>query len=196
MVGEYRMLNSFSDLIFDSRNVQLLQSSCPGEFEDCQFEAIKFAGFSLKSSKFLNCKFSRCNFAGSDLLRSSFRDVEFIECQLMGINWAALTRFESCSFQSCKLDYSVFQGLKLRRLKCIDSSLKEADFSDADLSESDFSGSILVGASFAGADISKADLRTAKEYFIDPRSTKIKGAKFCFPEAASLLAALGAEVDF
>jgi uncharacterized protein YjbI with pentapeptide repeats len=94
------------------------------------------------------------------------------------------------------LDYSVFQDLRVRRLKFIDCSLKEADFSDADLSESNFSGSILVGASFAGADISKADLRTAKEYFIDPRSTKIKGAKFCFPEAASLLSALGAEVDF
>jgi fluoroquinolone resistance protein len=61
---------------------------------------------------------------------------------------------------------------------------------------SDFSGSLLTGASFTKSDLSKADFRTAKDYFIDPSFTKIKGAKFALPEALALLTALGAEVDY
>jgi fluoroquinolone resistance protein len=113
----------------------------------------------------------------------------------MGINWVTLNRFEDCTFHGCKLNFSNFLGLKLKRLSCISCSLKEVDFSEAQLSEADFSESMLRGAIFTKSDLTKANFRTAKEYFIDPVSTKIKGAKFCLPDALTLIEALGAEVE-
>ncbi|MCX6118367.1 MAG: pentapeptide repeat-containing protein, partial [Proteobacteria bacterium] len=102
----------------------------------------------------------------------------------------------SCNFYCCKLDYSIFQGLKIRGFKFKDCVMKEADFSASQLVGSDFSGALLDGTSFDRADLSKADFRTAKNYQINPLSSKIIGAKFRFPEAMSLVSALGAEIDY
>ncbi len=184
------------DTIFNEKNFADLLKPSPMEFEDCEFHGINFTAIDLKRSLFEDCKLTHCNLAGQDLLGANFRDVQFAGCKLMGINWATLSRLENCNFSDCKLDLSSFQGRKLKRLRCINCSLKETDFSEAELTEADFSGSILSAASFVRADLSKANLRSAKGYFIDPSFTKIKGAKFSLPEALTLLVALGAEVEF
>ncbi len=184
------------DASFTEKNLEEFAAGCHGEFEDCEFDGIKFSQLNIRPSSFFDCKFKNCNLAGIDLLGSTFRDAQFSDCNLMGLNWSSIKRFENCSFQNCKLDLSSFQTLKLKRLSCIDCSMKEVDFSDANLAESDFSGSTLTGASFTRSDLSKANFKTARDYFIDPTFTKVKGAKFRLPEAMTLLAALGVEVDF
>ena len=51
------------------------------------------------------------------------------------------------------------------------------------------------GANLNGSNLTGADFRTSKEYVFDIRTTKIKNSKFSFPYVASLITALGAEVD-
>lgn len=172
-----------------------LGSSLPGIFEDCQFEGIKFTDLKLTGSRFLDCKFKHSNFSGVKISGASLRNSTFEDCNLMGVNWTTLSAFENCSFNLCKLDYAIFTALKLKKLQLIDCSVKEADFSKAFLAEADFAGSILTRSTFTGADLSKADFRSAKEYAFDPTSVKIKGTRFGFPEAISLLEALGAVVE-
>lgn len=43
--------------------------------------------------------------------------------------------------------------------------------------------------------LEKADLRRARGYFIDPKFAKLKQAKFSFPDAVTLIEALGVEVE-
>ncbi len=181
---------------FCEEDIARLSKAWPSSFESCQFSGMKFCEISLRGISFLDCKFERCSFSRADLQRSSFSNNKFTDCNLMGINWVTLNRFDNCEFRNCKLDYSCFQALKLKRLVCVDCSLREVDFYSTQLVEADFSGSNLAGTSFAKADLSKADFRTAKDYFIDPVVTKIKGAKFSLPDALVLLESFGAEVSF
>jgi fluoroquinolone resistance protein len=184
------------DHSFNEADVSQILKVWPARFEYCQFKGIKFCELSLNRVSFRDCTFDQCNLTGTKVLGSSFSNIEFIECNLMGVNWSLLHRFEDCNFRGCKLDYSYFQNLKLKKFRCVDCSLKDVDFSFSQLTDSDFSGSVLTGTTFANADLSKANFKTSKDYFIDPIVTKIKGTRFGLPDAFVLLTALGAVIDF
>jgi uncharacterized protein YjbI with pentapeptide repeats len=77
----------------------------------------------------------------------------------------------------------------------VDSSARDVEFSQAILAKASFGETSLSGASFNGADLTDADFRTAKGYSIHPLHTKVKGARFSYPEALVLLSALGVRVD-
>ena len=89
----------------------------------------------------------------------------------------------------------MFQNLRLDNSVFIECSLVEVDFTGCDLSKSDFSHSNFAGANLNGANLTGSDFRSSKDYVFDIRTTKIKGSKFSFPYVASLITALGAEVD-
>ena len=74
---------------------------------------------------------------------------------------------------------SSFKGSKLKDSHFTNTILKGADFSDVDLS----------GTVFHNCDLCNGDFSTAVQYDIDPRTNKIKKAKFSFPEAVGLLRA-------
>lgn len=181
---------------FRTENLDELAALLPGEFADCEFEGLRLAGVSLRGSLFNDCRFRSCHLAGIDLVNGVMRDCAFSSCNLVGLNWASLRRFEGPSFADCKLDLGSFQGCKLPKTKFVDGTALETDFADADLSGAEFARVNLAGAVFSRANLTKADLRTARGYFIEPQFTKLKGAKFSFPEAATLLTAMGLEIDF
>ena len=164
-------------------------------YEDCEFDSIDFSHLSLKSCSFIDCVFQSCSLANVELLSGSIRNCIFKSSNLIGINWCLLNNFSGTKFESCKLNYSVFQKLKLPNSTFLDCSLIEVDFSGCDLSKSDFSYSIFAGANLDGANLNGSDFRTSKDYIFDVRTTKIKGSKFSFPYVVSLITALGAEVD-
>jgi fluoroquinolone resistance protein len=180
----------------DSEIVDFLEQNRADEMTACHFSAVSFTDRSLKAVLITESKFSRCSLANVDLTNSVLRSVEFEACNLVGINWTKLKKLADVTFKDCKLDYYCFQSLQLKNTLFINCSIKEADFSDSDISKTDFSGSMLAGTTFSRANLEKADLRRAKDYFIDPKITKIKGAKFSFPDAVVLIEALGAEVEF
>lgn len=165
------------------------------EISGFEFEQLDLTEKILKGALFMDCRFISCNFANCSLLNVSFRGVEFENCNLMGTNWTEIRKNGSYSFKGCKLDYSSFQAADLRGLKFEHCMIREADFSGANLSKAFFTGTDLSGTSFANANLEKADLRHARNYFIDPKFTKIKDAQFSFPEALVLIEALGAKVE-
>ena len=180
---------------FTEADAQALLPDGPDEFYACAFTGMKFAGVHLESSQFYHCSFKNCSLAGQDITGSVFCETLFESCSLVGVNWAAVKRVSDLQFIECKLDYSTFQKLDLRRLQCRKCSIVDVDFSDANLLEAKFSDSVLAGANFSRSSLLKADFRSARSYFIDPQYCKIKGAKFSLPEAAAIIIALGAEVE-
>ncbi len=67
----------------------------------------------------------------------------------------------------------------------IDGQLfKSENFSKKNLEKQSF-----INCSFSSCDLSGADFSSATEYEIDPRTNKIKKAKFSFPDVAGLLRA-------
>lgn len=183
-----QQFNSDSDIDFENLGIS--------EFEECTFSNLDFSGVSFKSWRFIECEFVNCSFSEIDVVNTTFREISFRECRLMGINWADTQSFVDVNFENCKLDFSVFQRLDLRKISIIDCSAKDTDFANTNLSGAVFSGTNLQHASFNQADLRNSDLRNATRYFIDPQFTKLKGAKVDFPEAASILSALGVEVSF
>lgn len=181
---------------YDESNIEEIKFSPDAVFEECEFQSINFNQHALKSVSFLNCKFVGCNLANQSLLNARFREVAFESCNLLGINWCLLKRLEMARFIDSKLNLSSFQGLKLKRIEIINCSVIDVDFSDADLAFGNFFGSNLSGANFEGSTLEEADFRASKNYLFDLRKTKIRGARFSFPEVISLITALGVEVDF
>jgi uncharacterized protein YjbI with pentapeptide repeats len=79
---------------------------------------------------------------------------------------------------------SSFKGSKLKDSHFTNTILKGVDFSDVDL----------AGTTFHNCDLCNADFSSATQYDIDPRTNKIKKAKFSFPEAAGLLRGFEIEI--
>ncbi len=177
----------FENEKFGPDKAEDLYSLNQAEFFDCQFESMDFTALNLASFRFIDCTFSKCNFSNALLRGVNLRSPVFKECKLLGLNWTELTTFIAPYFENVQLDYSVFQEMNLVKAIFKNSSLCEVDFSGANLVKSDFTLSKLPRASFSRADLSEADFREATDYYIDPRETKIKKAKFSLPEALSLL---------
>ena len=181
---------------YTAQNIDDLKFEPDCTIEECAFQGIDFTQRLLKSVAFLDCTFTDCNFANVKLVNVAMNDVHFNGCNLIGVNWCALKRLANISFSQSKLDFCSFQNLKLKRLKLQNCSVRDADFTGADLSSADFSESIFAGSTFHKAGLSGADFRTSQSYFIDPKTTNVKGAKFSYPGVLALITALGAEVDF
>ncbi len=64
------------------------------------------------------------------------------------------------------------------------ASWREVKFEDCDF----------VGCQFHQTDLSSADFTTARNYFMNAESNKLKKTKFSLPEAVSLLANLDIEL--
>jgi len=166
------------------------------EFVDCAFEGIDFQNQELKKSKFIECQFILCNLSNVKVSFSTFREVSFIESKMVGVNWTTTQAVSDLSFDQCKLDDSVFLALKLNGIKFTKCSLINCDFSESQLMKSSFKGSDLKLAQFNNADLESADLTNCLNYYINPLFTKLKKAKFSFPEAISLLEAQEIKVQY
>ncbi len=75
----------------------------------------------------------------------------------------------------------------MKRSRFIGSVIRETDFINVELKDADFSGCDLLGSSFHNANLENASFIGAINYSIDPRSNKLKKARFEAPEVLSLL---------
>lgn len=166
------------------------------EFIGCTFQSLDFQNWELKRSKFIECQFINCNLSNAKISFSTFREVAFSETKMVGINWTTAQAVSDLSFDQCKLDDSVFLALKLNGIKFIKCSLINCDFSESQLMKSSFKGSDLKLAQFNNANLESADLTNCSNYYINPLFTKLKKAKFSFPEAISLLEAQDIKVQY
>jgi len=165
------------------------------EFDSCAFQHCVFAKTSFPLSRFLDCAFESCDFSLLKVTNARFRDVRFKDCKLIGINWASIGGALDLVFEHCLLDYSVFTGLDLRRIRLIRCSAREVDFSDSNLREAVCTGTDFQAARFSNTDLSKADFRGATNYQIEASSNRLGKAKFSLPEAVSLLQGLDIVIE-
>ena len=165
------------------------------EFIDCTFDSLDLQETSFKYSRFIDCTFKNCNLSNANFLSASIRDTQFTNCKLIGINWSITDNLNSPIFLNCVLNMCSFQDLKLIALDAQNCLFHESDFSNAELTKSIFKGSDFKEALFHGADLEQANFEDAKNYFIDPAITKIKGAKFSTPDVYSFFKTLDIIVD-
>ena len=123
-----------------------------------------------------------------------FQDVQFIDCKIIGGAFFKCDRtFFSASFKNSLLHYCNFSDLHLKNGSFSGCRLRECHFNNTQLTGANFDETDLTGSLFHNCDLSNANFSKAINYDIDPRTNKIKKAKFSLPEALGLLR--GFEVD-
>jgi uncharacterized protein YjbI with pentapeptide repeats len=114
----------------------------------------------------------------------------------VGVNWSdadwprGKPLFPSIDFFGCSLDYSTFIGLRLNGICIVECLAREIDLTDADITGADCRDTDFARSRFYHTDLTEADFTGARNYLIDPTQNTLKGTKFSFPEALSLLQAL------
>ena len=158
------------------------------EFEACTFKKCDFSNSNFSHNQFLECRFEHCNLSMMKLNGTALQDAKFSHCKLLGINFSECQDFLfSVQFDSCILDYSIFQGKKMVKTKFIKSSLKEVSFVQAGLADCVFDHSDLNGAIFNGTDLTGANFTTALNYSMDPELNTLKKARFSLDGLPGLL---------
>lgn len=191
-------MNSYEDETFNSDTSSWrgeLNSLRNSEFYNCHFENFNFVGKDCQFSKFLECTFENVNFSNALISGSTFRDCKFNHSKLTGINWSDCSSLSAIGFDECILDLSIFSQMNLKKMIFKNSKIHQADFSESNLEEAVFCGSDLRETTFAGANLMKADFRSATNYSIDLAYTKIRKAKFSFPEVIALLESQDIEIE-
>ncbi|MBU1867316.1 MAG: pentapeptide repeat-containing protein, partial [Candidatus Margulisbacteria bacterium] len=140
--------------------------------------------------------FTGCNLANIKVDGCGFRSVNFNGCKLIGIVFIKINKLLlDWSFQKCKIALCNFSGLDIKHSRFGECVIQGSDFVNADLRESDFSGCDLQNSTFRKANLEKANFTGAWNYYIDPTQNKVKGARFSYPEALSLLTSFGIKIE-
>ena len=197
-IEEFYML--FSDSSYEQQVFEKLSLSAESiqrkEFSNCRFENCDFGASDFSNSVFIDCGFHSCSFANTKFEHCRFQGVTFVECKLVGIAFArVLPHFLQWSFKQCKINFCNFGGLKMPHSLFVQSLVHETDFVNADLKEASFAGSDLKASKFHHTNLEKSNFVGARNYYIDPTSNRIKGAKFDYPEVLNLLAGFSIKIE-
>jgi len=167
-----------------------------GDFSNCVFKKCDLTDRDLTGASFIDCVFDHCNLSNARVDNVSFQNVRFTGCKLLGL---AFTRLNSLliswTFEDCQISFCNFSSLNLKDSKFMACEVKECDFMNSNLTGADFAKSDLVMTRFPGANLEKSNFVGAKNYYLDPLKTKLKGAKFSYPEVLALLEGFGVKVE-
>ena len=109
----------------------------------------------------------------------SLQNDRFVGCKMVGVNFSGCEKFLfEVSFNSCVLDFSIFQSLNLLKTRFIDCKISNADFTDANLADANLEKSNLSETVFENTNLMGADFSTATNFSIDPNKNNLRGAKF------------------
>lgn len=164
-------------------------------FNGCTFIGVQFSAAKVSRCKIVGCKFQRCDLSNARLRGSSFRDLAFEDSKLIGINWTEAAAISHLIFERCVLNYSIFEGLDLRKGRLFECIAREIDLTGTNLSSADCRKTDFAGSRFSRTNLAQADLRDAINYAMRPCDNILKDAKFSLPEATSLLHGLGIAID-
>lgn len=159
-------------------------------FLSCTFVGCNFTESVLYNTKFGACTFRDCNLSLPKLDGCRFQEVLFENCKIVGAEFFKCQKtLFSPRFNNCQLRYCNFADLTMKNFSFAGSKLHECHFTNTWLSGADFGDTDLSGTLFHNCDLSRADFSTATHYDIDPRTNKVKKAKFSLPEVVALLRA-------
>jgi fluoroquinolone resistance protein len=162
----------------------------PGSsFEGCAFVNCRFMGANLSGLAFSECTFQGCDLSNAKTDMLVLKGVRFDGCKLLGLD------FEKCSKRLFSMDcansilnLSAFSRLTLKKMKFVNSTLHEVDFTEANLTGALFDHCDLSRTRFDRTILEKADFRTSWGYAIDPERNKLKKALFSLTGVTGLLA--------
>jgi uncharacterized protein YjbI with pentapeptide repeats len=168
------------------------------ELDGCVLDSCDLEGMTLRRVVLRDCELVSCNLSGVRFVDVRMLEVILIGCKALGVAWNAVTLSAVAQVpfdaRRCRLDLGTFAQMDLRGARMTDCSLREGDFSDADLRGADLTASDLLAARFARADLRDACLVDVPGHDIDPRETRLAGARFSPGGALGLLGPLGIEV--
>ena len=177
----------------------ILKEHC--RFVDCTFENCSFEDCKIIGCTFVNCSFHNCSIISPALQYSEIKNAVFQKCNLIGIHcWNELLPAGKYGhsidqLKDCYLKYHSFVEMPFRKFDFSGNTIQESIFEECDLQESNFVGCGLESTQFFRCDMRKADFRDARGYVIDVPSSKIKQARFSFPEVVNLLNSLEIKID-
>jgi uncharacterized protein YjbI with pentapeptide repeats len=167
-----------------------------GGYANVLFEGCDFTEADWSRAELSDCVFKRCNLSLTKVRGARLHGIKFEDCKLVGVDFSQVgKRFFSLSFERSLLETCNLSGLPLKKSSFKGSTLRNVLFKESELCEVSFGECDLRGSLFHQCDLRKADFRTAKNYMIDLLSNKVKGAKFSFPEAVSLLQSFEIEIE-
>jgi fluoroquinolone resistance protein len=162
-----------------------------GAYERCHFEKCTLTGARFVDARFTDCVFVGCELTTLGVDGTSFTNVTFTNCRAMGVNWTAAHQLTfSVTFDQCRLDNSMFGGMRLKGLKMVDCNLQGVDFSGCDLTNARFPKSDLGGAIVRQAILKGADFSDARDFAFD-RTNKGGKTRVNLETAALVLSDLG-----
>lgn len=168
------------------------------ELDGCTITGSRLGGSVLTRVTLRDCVIESCDLSALRLVDVRILDTRFVRCKALGVAWSIVVTSSVSSrpldMERCRLDFGSFAGARLGGSRFTGCSLVEADFSGADLRGVDFTGTDLTGARFTEADLRGADLVGAAGAVLDPRSTRLDGARLSVDGAFGVLSALGIEV--
>ncbi|RXJ86383.1 pentapeptide repeat-containing protein [Arcobacter sp. CECT 8985] len=159
-------------------------------FDNCTFKNCDFS-----KSIMIGCKFTECTFIGCDLslsiLKSCiFNDITFENSKLIGISWSNCDEPFDIKFNDCNISQNSFHLLDLRKMKFINTVIKDCGFEECNLEGSLFDNCDLELTVFINNNLKKANFETSRNYLINPKNNDLKNAQFSLPEALSFLSLL------
>lgn len=160
------------------------------EFYDCTFYKSNLKGCIFQECIFEKCTFEDCDLSLINVKRTALTGIQVINSKAIGILWCNASNPLSVSFHHSQISYSNFYGKNLKKSQFVKCVAADVDFSECNLSTANFSGTDLRNARFFNTDLTGANFVDTENYFIDPKTNKIKNAKFNLPGALSFLAAL------
>jgi len=157
-------------------------------YEECVFRNCIWIETDLSSMTFIDCQFIDCDLTMSMVTNTALQSINFANCKMMGVRFHACKSFLlEMSFESCKMDFSSFQGLKGQGLKFNQCSLVEADFINADLRNVQLTDCNLEGAQFENTLLDFANLTDSVGIDLDPEINFVKGVKVSMSSLPGLL---------
>ncbi|MCP4869106.1 MAG: pentapeptide repeat-containing protein [Proteobacteria bacterium] len=162
------------------------------ELLDCVISDSQLSEATLDSCSFEDVTFRRCDLSVVQLGGTAFRGVKFDECKLTGLDWSRAQdlTFE-VSFHDCVLDFSSFQGVRLRKLRIEGGRAHNVIFADSDLRAARLGYVDLAGAQFTGNDLRGTDLSTSVNVVLEPRTNRLHKTKLPVDAALKHLKQMG-----
>lgn len=169
-------------------------------FQDCQFVNIRAPGAVFVNSQFTSCSFRSCDLSNAAWPESSIRDSVFASSKLTGsdfsvASWSAFSAASPNRFEECDLSYANFVSAITGKVVFARSRMTDTAFGMADLTGAAFDDCELANADFLHAILERCDFTTAHNFSIDPRSVRLRGARFSKHGLAGLVQSLGISIE-
>lgn len=168
------------------------------ELVGCTLRDTSIAGATLSGVRLEGCHLERVDLSRVRLPDAVVDGCTFTGCKALAASWsmqrAPVLAPEPSTWVDCQLSMGGFGGLDLTGARFERCVLVDADFDGAVLREVTFDDCSLAGARLVRADLREADLRTARDYVVDARESRVDGLRVDPAGAVGLLAPFGVVV--